>query len=82
LLGGRPSAVLVFLEIPRAEARARLAGRAGHFFPASLLGSQLAALEEPQPDEDYAQRTMTLPVSADPGAAVSAIMEWVSHFLP
>jgi gluconokinase len=29
----------------------RLAGRRGHFMPASLLDSQLAALEEPDPDE-------------------------------
>lgn len=29
----------------------RLAGRRGHFMPASLLDSQFAALEEPAPDE-------------------------------
>jgi len=29
----------------------RLAGRRGHFMPASLLESQLATLEEPAPDE-------------------------------
>jgi gluconate kinase len=30
---------------------ARVSGRAGHFMPASLLHSQLAILEPPQPDE-------------------------------
>ena len=30
----------------------RLAGRRGHFMPATLLDSQFAALEEPTPDED------------------------------
>ena len=29
----------------------RIAGRSGHFMPASLLDSQLATLEEPAPDE-------------------------------
>jgi carbohydrate kinase (thermoresistant glucokinase family) len=82
LLGGRPAALLVFLEITREEAGARLAARSGHFFPASLLGSQLAALEEPQPDEDSALRTLTVRAGADPGAIVSAVMEWASYFLP
>jgi carbohydrate kinase (thermoresistant glucokinase family) len=82
LLNGRPAAVLVFLEITREEAGARLAARSGHFFPASLLGSQLAALEAPQPDEDSALRTLTVRAGADPGAIVSAVMEWTSDFLP
>ncbi|MGH7624157.1 MAG: gluconokinase, partial [Gemmatimonadaceae bacterium] len=30
---------------------ARLAGRHGHFMPPSLLASQFADLEEPEPDE-------------------------------
>ena len=30
---------------------ARVAGRSGHYMPASLLASQFAALEEPGPDE-------------------------------
>jgi gluconokinase len=36
-----------FLDVPRAELEKRLAGRK-HFFPASLLDSQLDALEKPQ----------------------------------
>jgi gluconokinase len=38
----------VVLDAPPDVLRARLAGRAGHFFPPSLLGSQLAALERPE----------------------------------
>jgi len=35
----------VLLEVPEAELQRRLAGRTGHFMPASLLPSQLATLE-------------------------------------
>ncbi len=31
----------------------RMAARAGHFMPTSLLASQLATLEPPQPDEAH-----------------------------
>lgn len=39
----------VFLKAPPDAVRERLAGRAGHFMPASLLDSQFATLEEPGP---------------------------------
>ena len=42
----------VFLRGPRALIAERLAGRRGHFMPASLLDSQFATLEEPSPDEE------------------------------
>lgn len=42
----------VFLRGPRALIADRLAGRRGHFMPASLLDSQFATLEEPSPDEE------------------------------
>ena len=41
----------VFLRGDRSLLAERLAGRRGHFMPASLLDSQLATLEEPTPDE-------------------------------
>ncbi len=41
----------VFLKGERGLIAERLAGRRGHFMPPSLLESQLAALEEPSPDE-------------------------------
>ena len=45
--------VFVFLAGTRATIGARLATRAGHFMPSSLLDSQLADLEDPGPDETY-----------------------------
>lgn len=51
LLDGRPDAQMVFLQISREVAAARLAHRHGHFFPAQLLDSQLRDLQPPAPDE-------------------------------
>lgn len=43
--------VFVYLEAGLEVLESRLAGRQGHFMPASLLASQLATLEPPQPVE-------------------------------
>jgi len=43
--------LFLYLKIDPATARARVAARKGHFMPASLVDSQFAILEEPQPDE-------------------------------
>lgn len=51
LLGGRAGAHMVFLAVSPQVAAARLAARAGHFFPQRLLDSQFATLEAPAPDE-------------------------------
>jgi gluconokinase len=48
LLGGRPAVTLVYLLEDQATLSRHLAGRRGHFFPADLLASQLAAQEVPQ----------------------------------
>ena len=47
LRAGLDGVELVYLRAPREVLAARLADRADHFFPAALLDSQLAALEEP-----------------------------------
>jgi gluconokinase len=47
LRGGDERVRFVYLKVPAAMLAARLAGRQGHFMPASLLASQLATLEEP-----------------------------------
>ena len=47
LLGGCAGARVVYLQASRALLAQRLRERTHHFFPASLLDSQLAALEEP-----------------------------------
>lgn len=42
----------VFLDVPEVLLRARLEQRTGHYAGLSLLPSQLAALEAPEPDEE------------------------------
>jgi gluconokinase len=51
----------VHLDGPKALLAERLKTRKGHFFPASLLDSQLATLEPPAPDEP------AIRVSIEPG---------------
>jgi gluconokinase len=48
---GRADLQLVYLEGPRPLLEQRLADRRAHFMPSALLGSQLAILEPPAPDE-------------------------------
>lgn len=47
----RPEVLFVYLEVPRAELARRLESRRDHYMPASLLDSQLEALEPPAHDE-------------------------------
>jgi gluconokinase len=49
---GAPDLVLVFLHGSRELLAARIAARTDHYMPPSLLDSQLATLEPPQPDEN------------------------------
>jgi len=51
LRAAAPGLQLVFLDGDRALLASRMAARPGHFMPASLLDSQLATLERPEPDE-------------------------------
>ena len=51
LRGGTTDVQFVYLEGTRALIEQRLAGRRGHFMPPSLLDSQFAILEPPDPDE-------------------------------
>ena len=45
--------MFVFLAGSKATIAPRLAARPAHFMPASLLDSQFADLEDPQPDEPH-----------------------------
>ncbi|WP_249161133.1 gluconokinase [Actinospica acidithermotolerans] len=58
---GRPNVRFVFLDAPADLVGARLARRAGHFFPADLLASQYRDLEAPDPDE----HVLDVPITAD-----------------
>lgn len=47
-----PSVVFVYLAGTRADIARRLSARTGHFMPATLLDTQVATLEPPDPDEN------------------------------
>jgi gluconokinase len=70
LLRGRPQARMVFLATDREVLARRLAARHGHFFPQQLLGTQLADLELPQPDE----HVVTIVPADDPADTVTSII--------
>jgi gluconokinase len=65
---GPPGVDFVHLDGPTAVIRERISQRAGHFMPASLVDSQLATLEPPQPDEPI----LVLDVSRSPDELVAA----------
>ena len=73
LLDGRPEALMIFLAVDREVLAGRLAARHGHFFPEELLGTQLDALEPPQPDE----RVLTVVPTDDPETTVALIIALV-----
>lgn len=64
-----PHVVFAYLAATREELLARLTTRTGHFMPATLLDSQLADLELPEPDE----RAVTLDTSDSLGDTVSQL---------
>ena len=62
----------VFLDIGAERAEARIARRAGHFMPASLVASQLATLERPSPDEAITIAA-DLPLNMQLAAVIAAL---------
>lgn len=65
---------LVYLRAGRAELAARLVNRDAHFFPAALLDSQFAALEEP----DETEHPIVVPATA----SSQVIVEQLAQALP
>ena len=65
-----PSLQLILLAGPRTLVAERLEGRRGHYMPASLLDSQLAALEPLEPDEPG----VTLPGDGEPDDVIDAVV--------
>jgi len=63
--------VFVYLHGTREQLLTRLTARQGHFMPASLLDSQLADLEPPQPDE----RALQIDIGPAPAVQANAIVE-------
>ncbi len=70
LRSGDDSVRFIFLAAPPALLQARVAARAGHFMPASLIDSQLATLEPPDADE----QAWTIDANATPEAIVTDIL--------
>ncbi len=71
----RPGVTLVHLDGDHDLLARRLAARQGHFMPATLLDSQLAALERPTADE----RPLIVDIAATPAAIVAAIAAAIAH---
>jgi gluconokinase len=65
----------VLLDVPRADLERRLRARAAHYMPASLLDSQVAALERPDADEC----ALTLDATAPCETLVDAILRWAGR---
>ncbi|MFD7838721.1 gluconokinase, GntK/IdnK-type [Streptomyces sp. NPDC059761] len=70
LAAGRPEVRLVYLHGSRQLIRSRLLSRHGHFFPAELLDSQFADLQEPEPEE----HACVVDVDRPPEAVVTAVV--------
>lgn len=73
IIGDRPEVRLVYLRGGRDLIAEHLAGRDGHFMPASLLQSQMDTLEEPGPDED--------PLTVDVGPPAGQVAEEIIRLL-
>jgi ribose 5-phosphate isomerase A len=73
VIGARPEVRLVYLRGGRDLIAQCLAGRDGHFMPASLLQSQIVTLEEPKPDED--------PLTVDVGAPAGQVADEIIRIL-
>lgn len=72
---GAPNLLLVHLGGSYDLLAARMARRAGHYMPSSLLDSQFATLEPPGADEN----ALTLDVEQSAELIVSAIVERLRH---
>jgi gluconokinase len=68
---GNESVRFVHVDVPEAVLADRLGSRKGHYMPASLLRSQLDALEPLQPDEPG----LTVPGTGDADEVVDAVLE-------
>jgi gluconokinase len=70
---GAPRVRFLHVHGDRALLAERVAHRLGHFFPATLLDSQLAALEPLGPDEDGVVVDAALPVAQQVAAALGGL---------
>ncbi len=68
---GGADVVFVYLHGTREQLLTRLTARQGHFMPATLLDSQLADLEPPEPDE----RALRIEIGPAPAVQADTIVE-------
>jgi carbohydrate kinase (thermoresistant glucokinase family) len=73
LRGGAPKLALICLSGAPETLAQRMAGRSGHYMPPSLLASQLATLEPPQPDE----HALTLDIRHAPEQLLGEALAWL-----
>jgi ribose 5-phosphate isomerase A len=73
IIGDRPEVRLIYLRGSRDLIAQHLAGRHGHFMPATLLQSQIDTLEAPGPDEN--------PITVDVGPPADEIAETIIRSL-
>jgi gluconokinase len=73
LTKGRPYARIVYLEASPALLRDRVAHRAGHFMPPSLLQPQLDIFEPPAPEEHPIVVNADQPVEAQADAVIRVL---------
>lgn len=76
ILAVDPRVKILILKVDREKLIQRLATRKNHFFPASLLDSQLATLVPPQSDEPTVS---FIEANRSPEEVVEAIRESLSH---
>jgi len=67
--------VFVYLAGERRTLEDRMRARVGHFMPPGLLASQLATLEEPQPDEP----SIRVPIEQSLTEIVEQVMTELEH---
>jgi gluconokinase len=72
---GNDSVWFVHVDVPEAELAKRMAARTGHYMPASLLGSQLAALEPLGADEPG----VTVPGTGDASEVTDAVLRTLTR---
>jgi len=71
---GRPQVRIVYLRGSQDQIAERLGRRTGHFWPAKLLASQFADLEEPSADEN----AIVVGIGAAPDAMAKAVINQLS----
>jgi gluconokinase len=77
-----PRLRFVFLALTREEALARVAGRAGHFMPPSMVDSQLATLEPPAGEVDVVTVDATDPVATIVARVSAALSQAPTYGAP